>query len=689
MFNIHLMSFDDILCRKMGFFINSFWSFVINSLLFLIGFISKHVFRIKKEDCEEEEDCEFMEREQSDFEEEETSSLSFKFEYQISEDSLSCSEEPAMVTNVSKYCFLSENDFKGFVHEPEYMTFHIQESFADPGDENFKSKLSSEEDHKTISVMNKNKFMLEEFSGFESDSESSTSDGYSVKNLAADSDSDGFLSDVDCGGYECESDSTVSTMNSKNCNSDTESNISKVMPLNSSEFIEAIALKEDDQISEAIEELHHISDKILGNNSSNLDENLLELISDPANKQLKENNEEIAQKFETKYTEISECEELDELEEELWEHRDLIEQLKMELKKVRGIGLPTIFEESESPKSVEDLQPWKIDAKFLQEDPMDELLNFHKCYRERMRKFDILNYQKMYSIGFLKLKDPLQSLGNQKSILSQNLWPFRHRKCTSDASKKFIKELQNDLETVYVGQTCLSWEFLRWQYEKAHLILYSNKHRVRQYNQVAGELQQFQVIIQRFLENEPFQGPRLPNYVKNRCVLRNLVQVPVIKEDCMKDKMEGLRKGNKIITSDMIEDILEESINIFWDFIKADKDETPLILKGLFGPQVELQDPSDFDIMVHAQAILHKKEKKLKDILRTGNCLVKKFKKPREDRSNQDIFFSQVDLKLVSRVLRMPKMTTDQLIWCHKKLEKITFSDGKVQRESAFLLFPC
>lgn len=74
----------------------------------------------------------------------------------------------------------------------------------------------------------------------------------------------------------------------------------------------------------------------------------------------------------------------------------------------------------------------------------------------------------------------------------------------------------------------------------------------------------------------------------------------------MKDKMEGLRKGNKIITSEMIEDILEEAINIIWDFIKADKDETPLILKGLFGPQVELQDPSDFDIMVHAQAILHK-----------------------------------------------------------------------------------
>jgi hypothetical protein len=92
-------------------------------------------------------------------------------------------------------------------------------------------------------------------------------------------------------------------------------------------------------------------------------------------------------------------EEEDELES-LWEHQDLIEQLKLELKKVRSVGLPTILEESESPKApMEDLKPWRIDAKFLREDPMDELNKFFKSYRERMRKFDILCYQKMYAIG--------------------------------------------------------------------------------------------------------------------------------------------------------------------------------------------------------------------------------------------------------------------------------------------------
>lgn len=76
---------------------------------------------------------------------------------------------------------------------------------------------------------------------------------------------------------------------------------------------------------------------------------------------------------------------------------------------------------------------------------------------------------------------------------------------------------------------CLSWEFLHWQYGKALDIWESDSHGVRQFNEVAGEFQQFQVLMQRFIEDEPFQGPRVGNYVKNRCLLRNLLQVPVIR----------------------------------------------------------------------------------------------------------------------------------------------------------------
>lgn len=85
--------------------------------------------------------------------------------------------------------------------------------------------------------------------------------------------------------------------------------------------------------------------------------------------------------------------------ESLWEHEDLIQQLRAELKKVQAIGLPTIYEESESSEAIDDLIPWNIKEKLVQEDPLEELHKFHKSYTERMRKLDILNYQKMHAIG--------------------------------------------------------------------------------------------------------------------------------------------------------------------------------------------------------------------------------------------------------------------------------------------------
>lgn len=146
--------------------------------------------------------------------------------------------------------------------------------------------------------------------------------------------------------------------------------------------------------------------------------------------------------------------------------------------------------------------------------------------------------------GFLHLKDPFQSTPHQKpsaptlkSLASQNHWLFKHKSNGSDPIRKLINELQGDLEVVYVGQMCLSWEFLHWQYQKILDLWNSDPHGIHRYNEVAGEFQQFQVLIQRFKEDEPFQGPRIQSYVKSRCVLRNLLQVPLV------------RGQNKIIVS--------------------------------------------------------------------------------------------------------------------------------------------
>lgn len=88
------------------------------------------------------------------------------------------------------------------------------------------------------------------------------------------------------------------------------------------------------------------------------------------------------------------------------------------------------------------------------------------------------------------------------------------------------------------------------------------------------------------------------------------------------------------------------------------------------------------------------KERKLKDQLRSANCILKKFQKCRrdDDKNPSDqvlFFFSQVDMKLVSRVLNMSKLTTDQLAWCRNKLNTISFINRKIHVEPSFCLFPC
>ncbi|CAN1845069.1 hypothetical protein LINPERHAP1_LOCUS37706 [Linum perenne] len=401
--------------------------------------------------------------------------------------------------------------------------------------------------------------------------------------------------------------------------------------------------------------------------------------------------------------------------EVLWEHQDLIEQMQMELKKVKATGLPTILEDDECPRIViEDLKPWKIEEKFHHQDRMSELHRFYRSYRERMRKFDILNYQKMYATSFLQTKDPLESMpSTQKSeapaltsLFSQKLMLLKRKKSAFDPMENFVKELQSALETVYVGQMCLSWEILHWQYQKA-LELYDSDHfSRRRYNEVAGEFQQFQVLLQRFIENEPFEGPRLQNYVRKRVVMRNLLQVPMIREDGSKDKKARRReKDAGTITSDELVEILEESIRIMWRFIRTDKDANSASVKlRKKGTQIQSgEDPARVELFTEVYTSLQKKEKRVKEMMRSGSCILRKFQKKQqkeeesssssaaaEAENNVVYFFCQVEMKLVGRVLNMSNITTEQLVWCRSKLRQINFVGKRmIHVDPSFSLFPC
>lgn len=141
-------------------------------------------------------------------------------------------------------------------------------------------------------------------------------------------------------------------------------------------------------------------------------------------------------------------------------------------------------------------------------------------------------------VGFLQLKDQIHqgsaqksSVSAIKSLLLPNLLQVKLRRIFADPTLKSITDLHRNLELVYVGHACLSWEILHWQYRKAMEMLEDEdgEGNTSSYNHVAGEFQQFRVLLDRFVENEPFQGPRVQTYAQNRCDIRSILQVPVIK----------------------------------------------------------------------------------------------------------------------------------------------------------------
>lgn len=88
-----------------------------------------------------------------------------------------------------------------------------------------------------------------------------------------------------------------------------------------------------------------------------------------------------------------------------------------------------------------------------------------------------------------------------------------------------------DLETAYVAQVCLTWEALHCQYTQLTQKISGEPHidTPTSYNQSAQQFQQFQVLLQRFIENEPFEhGSRPEIFARTRKSLPKLLQVPKI-----------------------------------------------------------------------------------------------------------------------------------------------------------------
>ncbi|KAF5758789.1 putative ribosomal protein L34Ae [Helianthus annuus] len=256
----------------------------------------------------------------------------------------------------------------------------------------------------------------------------------------------------------------------------------------------------------------------------------------------------------------------------------------------------------------------------------------------------------------------------------------------SSKNKKTSYVYQNsyhELEAAYVAQICLTWEALNWNYNFFHQLSASrrgNDPGCPAY--IAQQFQQFQVLLQRYIETEPYENGRRPVvYARKRSLAPKLLQVPEYRDSEEEKKDEYL--GSRISSLSFLI-IMEEAIKTFMNFLRADKENQFQILAKIFrikNPRISV-DPI---LLLMLKKVNHKKKLKLKDLQRSRKC----FRKRRSKLDNEmELLMAQIDLKVVSRVLRTTDLTDEQLHWCEDKMTRVKISDGKLQRDSSPLFFP-
>jgi len=275
----------------------------------------------------------------------------------------------------------------GLVEEPSFLTFTFLQNYIAP---NASDKLFSSNEN--ISKMESSENNLEE--GLVSQDEeqrnittSSTSGPIFQSNAfcASDSSDDDNLND----------NTFQSDFGSESCNNNIDYSVA-LQVLSSKRFGEGFGTEDlEGNNGEFREESQYSCDNEVSHDLS------FDLVEDKSQRESSSYHGEDTM-WEDKWDE-SDFDEEDDDDDFDWENDEVVEQLKMELKNARQGGLATILEEEEeeakSPKVVEDLKPLKIEKKIEFKDHIVEIQKVYRCYAEKTRKLDVLNYQTMHAIG--------------------------------------------------------------------------------------------------------------------------------------------------------------------------------------------------------------------------------------------------------------------------------------------------
>ncbi|TMW97033.1 hypothetical protein EJD97_006345 [Solanum chilense] len=314
--------------------------------------------------------------------------------------------------------------------------------------------------------------------------------------------------------------------------------------------------------------------------------------------------------------------------------------------------------------------------------PKWESYTIFQKYDEEMLFFDRISAQKLHET------ETLRSIQACPRSISDKIV---HKLFLNKKSRQHHNPYY-ELEAAYVAQVCLAWEALSWNYKYFQRLRASHNNNNNKESKddqgcpayVAQHFQQFQVLLQRYVENEPYENGKRPEiYAKMRSLAPKLLQVPEYRDSVEEDKGEDEDYCSRI-SSESFHEIMKEAIRTFMNFLKADKENRYQILMAAFFRRKRRGSPHATIFLLNKQN--KKKKSKVKDLQRSGKCLRNKRRLKEEE--EMEILMSLIDLKLVSRVLRMRQVNEEQLHWCEDKMSKVKISDGKLQRDSSPLFFP-
>lgn len=308
--------------------------------------------------------------------------------------------------------------------------------------------------------------------------------------------------------------------------------------------------------------------------------------------------------------------------------------------------------------------------------------SIYEKYCERMLFFDRMSAQQLNVTGSMSPSTPSPRSASRKLVS-----PFR---CLSlkkmEEPESDTEQLQQpddtpcqDLETAYVAQICLTWEALHSQYTQLSQKISCQPENPTCYNHCAQLYQQFEVLLHRFIENEPFeQGSRVEKFARCRNTLSKLLQVPKV-HGTHQNEIEDEESDYRIHAPDLLK-LIETSILTFYTFLRLDKKKSNAV-RNLFGSQNHMATP-----LQQVHSVAEKKGLKLKEMRKK-----KSFKKKSWPSTHEGVILllSLIDAKVVSRVLRMARITKEQLLWCEDKMRKLNLTEGKLHRDPSPILFPC